>query len=81
LDEKTKLKLTKNEKPKIGDLIKNPILIKNKFDTTEISEKALQQLILEDLKDFLLELGEGFTYIANEYKIKIGKQLLPIFIL
>ncbi len=74
LDNKTKLKLIKydNSKENISDFIKNPILIKNRFNKEEISEKALQGLILENLKDFLLELGEGFTYIANEYKIKIG---------
>lgn len=74
LDDKTKLKLIKydNSKENISDFIKNPILIKNRFNKEEISEKALQGLILENLKDFLLELGEGFTYIANEYKIKIG---------
>jgi len=32
----------------------------------------LKQLILEDLDSFLKELGEGFSYIENEYKIKIG---------
>lgn len=74
LDNKTKLKLIKydNSKENISDFIKNPILIKNRFNKEEISEKALQGLILENLKDFLLELGEGFTYTANEYKIKIG---------
>ena len=72
LDDKTKEKLINNEEPKINDLIKNPILIKNSYDYKEISEKALQKLILEDLDNFLTELGEGFTYIKSEYKIKLG---------
>ena len=38
----------------------------------EISEKLLKQLILEDIDNFLVELGDGFTYMKNEYKIKIG---------
>ena len=37
-----------------------------------ISEKMLQKLILENLNDFLDELGEGYSYIKNEYKIKLG---------
>ncbi|MBQ8901839.1 MAG: DUF1016 family protein, partial [Bacilli bacterium] len=37
-----------------------------------ISEKVLQRLILEDIPSFLDELGTGFTFIRNEYKIKIG---------
>ncbi len=32
----------------------------------------LKKLILEDLENFLLELGDGFSYISNEYKIKLG---------
>ena len=74
LDEKTRKKLVNNEEPQINDLIKNPILIKNSYDYKEISEKALQKLILEDLDNFLTELGEGFTYIKSEYKIKIGER-------
>ena len=35
-------------------------------------EKILQRLILEDIPSFLKELGEGFTFVENEYKIKIG---------
>ena len=72
LDEKTKEKLISNEEPKVNDFIKNPILIKNSYNYKEISEKILQKLILEDLDSFLTELGEGFTYIKSEYKIKIG---------
>ena len=37
-----------------------------------IKEKALQKLILEDLNNFLNQLGNGYSYIQNEYKIKIG---------
>ena len=35
------------------------------------SEKVLQKLILEDISSFLEELGNGFTFIKNEYKIRI----------
>ena len=70
LDEDTKLKLIEKQEPKVADLIKNPILIKNSYNFTEISEKLLKQLILEDMDNFLTELGDGFCYIRNEYKIK-----------
>ena len=72
LDEKTKEKLINDEEPRINDLIKNPILIKNSYDYKEISEKILQKLILEDMPSFMKELGEGFSFIDNEYKIKLG---------
>ncbi len=72
LDEKTKEKLINNEESRVNDLIKNPILIKNSYDYKEISEKILKKLILEDLDNFMKELGVGFCYIESEYKIKIG---------
>ncbi len=57
---------------KIEDYIKSPIIIKNSFGISDISEKVLQRLILEDISSFMNELGEGFSFIDNEYKIKIG---------
>ena len=68
----TKNKLRKQEETKVNDLIKNPILIKNSYDYEKITEKGLKRLILEDIDNFLKELGNGFCYIENEYKIKIG---------
>ena len=74
LDDKTKLKLINKEETKINDFVKNPIVIHNKYnlDKERISEKVLQNLILEDIPSFLEELGTGYSFIKNEYKIKIG---------
>ena len=72
LDENTKLKLIKKEKLEVQDTIKNPIIICNKSNYEIVSEKVLQKLILEDIPAFLDELGNGFTFIRNEYKIKVG---------
>ena len=72
LDESTKEKLKEKEELKLPDLVKNPIQIKNTSGNNEISEKVLQKLILEDIPSFLDELGNGFTFVRNEYKIKIG---------
>ena len=72
LSESAKSKFVANEEPLLPDLVKNPILIKNTNKYTEISEKVLQQIILEDIKNFMQELGTGFCFISNEYPIKIG---------
>jgi predicted nuclease of restriction endonuclease-like (RecB) superfamily len=72
LPEQTKYKLILNEETSVDDLIKEPIIIKNSNNYGNISEKILQRLILEDIPSFLKELGNGFTFIENEYKIKIG---------
>ena len=72
LDEETKKKLKNKEELKVPDLVKNPIQIKNTSGNNEISEKVLQKLILEDIPSFLKKLGSGFSFIDNEYKIKMG---------
>ena len=74
LDNNTKLKLINKEETVVSDFIKNPIVIRNKYniDKKSVTEKILQRLILEDIPSFLKELGDGFTFVENEYKIKIG---------
>ena len=69
----TKEKLKNNEELSSIEIIKDPILIKsNNLDINNIKEKTLQKLILDDLNNFLSQLGNGYTYVRNEYKIKIG---------
>lgn len=72
LPETTKNKSVEQKEFDIVDFIKNPILIKNcnKYDI--FSEKVLQKLILEDIVSFMKELGTGFSFIDNEFKIKVG---------
>ena len=72
LDEETKSKLINKENTEVRDFIKEPIIIKNNLDYNDISEKVLKKLILEDIPSFLEELGTGFSFIKDEYKIKIG---------
>ena len=60
------------EEPKINTFIKNPIIIRVGDKKEKLSEYALHQLILENIDDFLKELGIGFAYIGSEVKIKIG---------
>ena len=72
LDNSTKLKLIDNKVITINDYVKNPIIIKNTNKYEIISEKILQKLILEDIESFMKELGDSFSFIGSEYKIKIS---------
>ena len=54
------------------DLVPDPILIKSELNQEKLSEYALKEAILNNLDNFLTQLGNGFSYIRNEYKIKIG---------
>lgn len=81
LDNNSKNKLILNSENTIDDFIKHPIIIKNKYNYTEISERMLKQLILEDISNFMKELGEGYSFIDSEYKIKLGDRYNYIDIL
>ena len=72
LPAETKNKIIKEEKLEVKDLVPNPILIKNKNNIEIITEKVLHNLILEDIETFMRELGNNFSFIGSEYKIKIG---------
>jgi predicted nuclease of restriction endonuclease-like (RecB) superfamily len=72
LPDETKNKIIKEEKLEVKDIVPNPILIKNKNNIEIITEKVLHNLILEDIETFMRELGNNFSFIGSEYKIKIG---------
>ena len=68
----TKNKLITEETLEVKDLVPNPILIKTRHNIDKVNEKVLHQLILEDIESFMKELGNSFSFIGSEYKIKIG---------
>ena len=72
LPDETKNKIIKEEKLEVKDLVPDPILIKNTNNIEIITEKVLHNLILEDIPTFMKELGNGYSFIDDEYKIKIG---------
>ena len=70
----TKNKLLTDERVEMNDLLPDPIFIKNTKNIQVVTEKALHQLILEDIENFMRELGDSFSFIGSEYKIKIGER-------
>ena len=74
LPESTRNKLINKKELNIKELIPEPIIIKcNSLDKEKISEKVLHKLIVENIKEFMEQLGEGYSYIGDEYKIRIGE--------
>ena len=74
LSVETKNKLIKREELTARDLVPESIIIKNTLSNENITEYALKQIILNNIDEFLLQLGQGFTYVGNEYKIKLGNR-------
>ena len=74
LSDNVKNKLITKEQLNVNDLVPNPIIIKTNSLKEDLSEYVLKQLLLNNLDDFLNQLGIGFTYVGNEYKIKIDNR-------
>ena len=72
LPETTKEKLINNETITLIDTVKDPVIINTNLNVTEISEKVIHELIIADLDNILIQLGEGYSYIKHEYPIKMG---------
>ena len=71
LSEEVKYKLVNQQQLKVNDLIPNPLVIKIDRLKEELSEYRLKESILNNIDEFLLQLGNGFTYVGNEFKIKV----------
>ena len=58
------------------DIIKDPFVLEflDIKENTDYLETDLEKNILEHLKEFLLELGKGFTYVGNQVRITIDTE-------
>ena len=54
------------------DVIKDPYIFD--FIRSEGSEKDIEEGIIGNIQRFLLELGQGFAFVARQKMIKIGKR-------
>ena len=59
--------------PSIANNFKNPILLKLK-DNEIKNESDLEKLIYSQLSYVFLQLGNGFTWVGNQYKISAGNK-------
>lgn len=39
--------------------------------SNEYTEKDLKNVIIKNLKDFILEVGKDFTFIGDEYRVQV----------
>lgn len=58
------------------DIIKDPFVLEflDIKENTDYLETDLEKNILEHLKEFLLELGKGFTYVGNQVRITVDTE-------
>jgi len=58
------------------DIIKDPFVLEflDIKENTDYLETDLERNILRHLKEFMLELGKGFTYVGNQVRITIDNE-------
>ena len=72
LDSKIKEKLIKQEEVSVKDKIPDPIVLEGLEYREKLTEKIVQKWIDENPASFCEAVGEGYSYIKSQYKIKIG---------
>jgi predicted nuclease of restriction endonuclease-like (RecB) superfamily len=71
----------KNIYPKIAPVLKDTIFVDFLGLPQKHSEKRLQNSILENMKDFVLELGKDFLFYDKEYSLQVGNSTFKIDLL
>jgi predicted nuclease of restriction endonuclease-like (RecB) superfamily len=71
----------KNIYPGIAPMLKDTIFVDFLGLPQKHSEKRLQNSILENLKDFILELGKDFLFYDKEYPLQVGNSTFKIDLL
>jgi predicted nuclease of restriction endonuclease-like (RecB) superfamily len=56
------------------DIIKDPYVVEflNVPENKVVVERDLEQLIIDNMQQFLLELGKGFAFIGRQYRITLN---------
>src|SRR5262249_8257866 len=58
----------------VAELIRDPYLLEFLDLKDEYSETELEEAIIRHLETFLLEMGEAFTFVARQKRIRIGDE-------
>lgn len=69
---KAKERLLSKEELSLIQSIPNPIVLVPNKNYEVYTEKILQEIIYENIEDFMHQLGEGYTFVGREYKLNIG---------
>ena len=67
-----KEKLKSNELVSTSDKVPSPVVLQNLKVDDKLTEKIVQKWIDENPASFCEALGDGYTYVKSQYKIKIG---------
>jgi predicted nuclease of restriction endonuclease-like (RecB) superfamily len=75
--EKLSSVMTEFEKPshkQINEVFKDKYIFEFLDLPTDFNEKDLRISLVRNLKKFIIELGKGFTFVGEEYRIQVGNK-------
>ena len=70
----TKIKLKKSKEVNEKDMVPSTIFVPSNKLKEELTEKVLENLIIDNISYVMKQLGEGYCFIDNQYKINIGNK-------
>ena len=70
----TKIKLKESKEVNEKDMVPNTIVVPSSKLKEELTEKVLENLIIDNISYVMEQLGEGYCFIKNQYKINIGNK-------
>ena len=68
----------KNVYPQVAPMLKDTIFVDFLGLPRRHSEKRLQNSILDNMKDFILELGKDFLFYDKEYPLQVGNSIFKV---
>jgi predicted nuclease of restriction endonuclease-like (RecB) superfamily len=54
------------------EILKDPYIFKPAPLDESATERALEKALLDRLKDFLIEMGAGFAFVGNQYRLEVN---------
>jgi predicted nuclease of restriction endonuclease-like (RecB) superfamily len=75
------LTLPKPQSDLATEIFKNPYNLEFLNIGSESNERDVENALIENIKKFLLELGTGFSFIAQQYNLKVGEKEFRIDLL
>jgi predicted nuclease of restriction endonuclease-like (RecB) superfamily len=55
-----------------NEMLKDPYSFEFLTISKPASERAIENALIHHIRDFLLELGQGFAFISNQYHLDVG---------
>ncbi len=55
------------------EIIKSPYNFEFLSIDEKITERKIEKALIDQIRDFMLELGQGFAFIGSQYPLKLGK--------